>query len=83
MAFRHVAAKLHPVREPSANLRKRFLRVYALFADILGVAQQMGVLKLGKLSLDGPMRHANACGHAVLNWDHARSRRSGKPRWSP
>jgi len=43
----------------------------ALFVEILGVAQQMGLLKLGKVSLDGTKIHANASKHSALSWEYA------------
>jgi hypothetical protein len=35
------------------------------------VAQQMGVLKVGKVSLDGTKIQANASKHSALSWEHA------------
>jgi transposase len=72
VAFRYVAANQHPDHDTIANFRKRFLKeLSALFVQILNVAQQMGVLKLGKVSLDGTKVHANASKHSALSWEHA------------
>ena len=72
VAFRYVAANRHPDHDTIANFRKRFLtELSALFVQILGVAQQMGVLKVGKVSLDGTKVHANASKHSALSWEHA------------
>jgi transposase len=72
VAFRYIAANQHPDHDTIANFRKRFLKeLSALFVEILGVAQQMGVLKLGKVSLDGTKVHANASKHSALSWEHA------------
>jgi transposase len=72
IAFRYVAANRHPDHDTIANFRKRFLEeLSALFVQILNVAQQMGVLKLGKVSLDGTKVHANASKHSALSWEHA------------
>jgi transposase len=72
VAFRFVAANQHPDHDTIANFRKRFLKeLSALFVQILGVAQQMGVPKLGKVSLDGTKLHANASKHSALSWEHA------------
>lgn len=72
VAFRYVAGNRHPDHDTIANFRKRFLKeLSALFVQILGVAQQMGVLKLGKVSLDGTKVHANASKHSALSWEHA------------
>jgi len=72
VAFRYVAANQHPDHDTIASFRKRFLKeVSALFVQILSVAQQMGVLKLGKVSLDGTKVHANASKHSALSWEQA------------
>jgi transposase len=72
VAFRYVAANEHPDHDTIATFRKRFLKeLSALFVEILGVAQQMGLLKLGKVSLDGTKVHANASKHSALSWEYA------------
>lgn len=72
VAFRYVAANRHPDHDTIAHFRKRFLKeLSALFVQILNVAQHMGVLKLGHVSLDGTKVHANASKHSALSWEHA------------
>jgi transposase len=72
VAVRYVAANRHPDHDTIANFRKRFLKeLSALFVQILSVAQQLGVLKIGKVSLDGTKVHANASKHSALSWEHA------------
>lgn len=72
VAFRYVAANQHPDHDTIASFRKRFLTgLSALFVQILGCAQEMGVLQLGKVSLDGTKVHANASKHSALSWEHA------------
>jgi transposase len=72
VAFRYVAANQHPDHDTIATFRKRFLKeLSASFVEILRFAQQMGVLKLGKVSLDGTKVHANASKHSALSWEHA------------
>jgi transposase len=72
VAFRYVAANQHPDHTTIASFRKRFLKeLSALFLQVLGLAQQMGVLKLGTVSLDGTKVHANASRHSALSWGHA------------
>ncbi|MGE5813126.1 MAG: IS1182 family transposase, partial [Acidobacteriota bacterium] len=72
VAFRYVAGNQHPDHDTIANFRKRFLKeLSALFVQILGVAQAMGVGKLGTVSLDGTKVHANASKHRALSWEHA------------
>ena len=42
-----------------------------LFVQVLLIARQMGVLKLGQVALDGSKVHANASRHSALSWGHA------------
>jgi transposase len=65
--FRYVAGGLHPDHDTIANFRKAFLEeIQKLFVKILLLAQEVGVLKLGNLSLDGSKIHADASkSHAV------------------
>jgi transposase len=72
VAFRYVAANGHPDHDTIAHFRQRFLQeLSALFVQILQVAQQTGVLKVGQVSLDGTKVHANASRHSALSWEHA------------
>ena len=72
VAMRYVAANQHPDHDTIAHFRKRFLaELSALFVEILRIAQQMGVLKVGTVSLDGTKVHANASKHSALSWEHA------------
>lgn len=72
VAFRYVAANQHPDHDTIAAFRKRFLKeLSTLFVQILSIAQQMGVLKVGKVGLDGTKVHANASKHSALSWEHA------------
>ena len=72
VAFRYIAANDHPDHDTIATFRKRFLpELAALFTQILLIAQQMGILKLGKVSLDGTKIKANASKHRALSWKHA------------
>src|SRR5664280_876854 len=61
VAFRFIAANEHPDHDTIATFRRRFLKqIEALFVQVLGVAREMGVLKLGTVALDGTKIHANA-----------------------
>ena len=72
VAFRYVAANTHPDHDTIATFRKRFLEeLKPLFAQILLIARQMGLLKLGKVSLDGTKIKANASKHHALSWEYA------------
>lgn len=67
LAFRYVAGGLHPDHDTMAHFRKTFLpEVQALFVQILLLAPLAGVLKLGRLSLDGSKIQTDASkSHAV------------------
>jgi transposase len=72
VAFRYIAANTHPDHDTIANFRRRFLpQLGNLFAQILMIAQQMKVLKLGNVSLDGSKVKANASKHKALSYGHA------------
>lgn len=59
--FRFIAGNLHPDHDTLANFRKAFLpELQALFVEILLIAQMVGVLQLGRISLDGSKIHADA-----------------------
>ncbi len=72
VAFRFIAANQHPDHDTIATFRRRFLKqIEALFVQVLGVAREMGVLKLGTVALDGTKIHANASRHSALSYEHA------------
>jgi len=72
IAFRYIAANTHPDHDTIATFRKRFLKeIESLFVQILLVAKEMKLLKLGNVSLDGTKIKANASKHSALSWAHA------------
>jgi transposase len=72
VAFRYIAADMHPDHDTIATFRKRFLKeISGLFVQILMIAHHTNVLKLGKVSLDGTKVKANASKHKALSYDHA------------
>ena len=72
VAVRFVVANQHPDHDTIANFRRRFLpQIEALFVQVLSLAREMGVLKLGTVALDGTKIHANASRHSALSYDHA------------
>jgi len=42
-----------------------------LFLDVLKLAREIGVLKMGTIALDGTKIHANASRHSALSYEHA------------
>src|SRR5664279_3095870 len=72
VAFRFIAANQHPDHDTIAAFRRRFLKqIEPLFVQVLGLAREMGVLKLGTVALDGTKIHANASRHSALSYEHA------------
>ena len=71
VAFRYISANTHPDHDTIANFRKRFLpQISDLFVQILSIAQETGLLKVGKVSLDGTKVKANASKHKALSYGH-------------
>jgi len=72
VAFRYICANTNPDHDTIASFRKRFLKeLEGLFVEILLVAEAMGLMKLGTVSLDGTKIKANASKHKALSWDYA------------
>jgi transposase len=72
VAVRFVAANQHPDHDTIASFRCRFRdEIAALFAQVLMLAREMGVLNLGTIGLDGTKIHANASRHSALSYEHA------------
>jgi transposase/DNA-binding protein H-NS len=72
IAFRYICANMNPDHDTIASFRKRFLKeLEALFVEILVVAEAMGLVKLGTISLDGTKIKANASKHKALSWEYA------------
>ena len=65
--FRFIAGGWHPDHDTLAHFRKTFLdEITDLFAQVLVVAHELGLLKLGSISLDGSKMHADASkSHAI------------------
>jgi transposase len=72
VAFRFIAANQHPDHDTIASFRRRFLnQIEALFVQVLAMAREMGMLKLGTVALDGTKIHANASRHSALSYERA------------
>src|SRR5712664_3358801 len=72
VAFRFIAANDHPDHDTIATFRRRFLtQIEDLFVQVLVLAREIGVLKLGTVALDGTKIHANASRHSALSYEHA------------
>ena len=72
VAFRYIAANTHPDHDTIATFRKRFLKeLSGFFVQILLIAHETKLLKLGSVSLDGSKIKANASRHKALSYEHA------------
>lgn len=73
VAFRFITADTHPDHDTIATFRKRFLQeLEGLFVQLLELAKQTGLLKLGNVSLDGTKVKANASKHKAMSWGYAK-----------
>lgn len=72
VAFRYIAANAHPDHDTIATFRRRFLdELKEQFVQILLIAKEMELVKLGAVSLDGTKVEANASKHKALSYDYA------------
>jgi len=72
VAFRFIAANDHPDHDTIAAFGRRFVKaIEALFVQVLLLAREMGVLKLGAVALDGTKIDANASRRRALSYQHA------------
>ncbi|MBA3057506.1 MAG: transposase, partial [Rhodoferax sp.] len=71
VAFRYIAAGRHPDHDTLATFRRRFIDELAgLFVQVLEMAREMKLLKMGTVCLDGTKIHANASRHSALSHGH-------------
>ena len=71
VAFRYLGAGSHPDHDTLATFRRRFLgELEGLFVQVLELAKEMKLLKLGTVCLDGTKIHANASRHSALSHGH-------------
>src|SRR5712692_9888377 len=71
--FRFIAGNLHPDHATLATFRKTFLpQLKGLFVQILLIAQEVGVLQLGRISLDGSKVHADASKSKAVSYQRLR-----------
>jgi transposase len=71
VAFRYIAAGSHPDHDSLATFRRRFLdELSDLFLQVLEMAREMKLLRLGHVCLDGTKIEANASRHSALSHGH-------------
>jgi transposase len=72
IAFRYISGDHHPDHDTINSFRKRFLtQITELFNQILIIATEAGVLKIGNVSFDGTKVNANASKHKAMSYGHA------------
>jgi transposase len=70
--FRYIAANTHPDHTTISEFRKKFLKELSpLFLQILTIASEAGLLKLGTVCLDGTKVKANASKHKAMSYKYA------------
>jgi transposase len=71
--FRFIAGGHHPDHDTIAVFRRRHLAALtALFTQILVIAREMKMLKVGAVAIDGTKVRANASRHAAVSYRRAR-----------
>ena len=71
VAFRYIAANTHPDHDTLAAFRRRCgAQFEQLFVQVLMLAREIGMLKLGRIAVDGSKIKANASRHSALSWGH-------------
>jgi len=67
--YRVLSADQHPDHDSIAAFRKRHLQALAgLFVQVLKLANEMGLVKLGHVALDGTKVKANASKHKAMSY---------------
>jgi transposase len=69
---RYICGNTHPDHDTIAAFRKRFLKeIETFFVEILVIARELELLKLGNVSIDGSKIKANASKHSAMSYAHA------------
>jgi hypothetical protein len=68
----YITGGTHPDHDSINTFRQRFLpQVEPLFVQLLRIAHDLGILKLGDVSIDGTKIQANASQHKAMSWAYA------------
>lgn len=71
VAFRYLSGNHHPDHDTIANFRKSYLaEIRNWFKEILLIGQELGLLKIGNIYIDGTKIQANASRHKALSYDY-------------
>jgi hypothetical protein len=69
LAFMYLTGDAQPDHDTICAFRRRHLDAFqTVFLDTLGIAAEAGVLKLGRIALDGTKIHANAAKHKAMSY---------------
>lgn len=69
VAFRYLCAQLTPDFRSFQKFRKRHLARFAdLFVQVVQLAQEAGLVKLGRIAIDGSKMKANASKHKAMSY---------------
>ena len=72
IAYRYICANRNPDHDSINSFRKRFMKeLEGMFVEILVIAREVGMLKMGTVSLDGTKVKANASKRKALSWKRA------------
>ena len=75
VAFRFLSANAAPDYRSMARFRRRHLRALDdLFTQVLVLCATAGLLKLGRVALDGTKLRASASRHKAMSYDHMRKK---------
>ena len=75
VAFRVLTGDTHPDHSSIAEFRKAHLAALAaLFLDILRLCEKAGMVKLGRVALDGTKMKANASKHKAMSYARMKQR---------
>jgi hypothetical protein len=67
--LRFIAGNEHPDHDTIATFRRRFLKqIEGWLVEVLKLAREMGLLKLGTVALDGTKVHVNSSRHSALSY---------------
>ena len=69
VAFRFIAGNNHPDHDTIASFRKKFLpQLKGWFKEILLIGNELGLIKLGNIFIDGTKVQANASKHKAMSY---------------
>lgn len=71
VAFRLISGENHPTFSTICRFRRRHAEHFRqLFVDVLRVCREMGMVELGRVTIDGTKLKASASKHRAMSYDH-------------